>query len=34
LDVPYGLPCGRPVTVLSADALMASEVQAPEVCDA
>ena len=31
---PYGLPCGRPVTGRSADALMASAVQAPEACDA
>jgi hypothetical protein len=33
-DVLYGPPYGRTVTVPSADALMASEVQAPEACDA
>src|SRR6266850_4589999 len=31
---PYGPPCGRTVTVLRADALMARAVHAPEACDA
>src|SRR5262245_60098260 len=34
LDAPDGLPWGQPLAVLSADALMAREVQAPEACDA
>ena len=33
-DVLYGPPYGRTVPVPSADALRASEVQAPEACDA
>ena len=30
---PYGPPCGRTVTVLRADALMAGAVHAPEAFD-
>src|SRR5262249_25369248 len=33
-DTLYGPPCGRTVTVPSADALMARERQVPEACDA